>query len=59
MTHRETPAPPPPVRPLAATTRYCAALARFGLTPTQCLAGAGARYDAALRALVAEARHGR
>jgi hypothetical protein len=50
-----TPPPPPPVHPLAATTRYCAGLAKFGLTPTQCLAGAGARYDAALHRLIARA----
>lgn len=48
----------PPAAPLAATTRYCAALAKFGLTPVQCLAGPGARYDAALRRLLGDGRRG-
>lgn len=53
-----TPAPGrPPAAPLAATERYCAALSKFGLTPVQCLAGPGARYDAALRRLL-EGRRG-
>jgi len=36
-----------------ATERYCAGLAKFGLTPTQCLRGVGLRYNAALTRLVA------
>lgn len=48
----------PPAAPLAATARYCAALAKFGLSPAQCLAGPGARYDAALRRLLGDGRRG-
>lgn len=44
--------PSPPLFPLRATTRYCAGLAKFGLEPAQCLAGAGGRYEAALRRLI-------
>lgn len=51
--------PTPPARPpapvLPATQRFCEALARFGLAPAQCLHGAGARYDAALRQILAAA----
>lgn len=48
----------PPAVPLPATERYCAALSKFGLTPAQCLAGPGARYDAALRRLLGDGRRG-
>ena len=48
---------PPPVLP--ATVRYCEALARFGLTPAVCLAGVGAKYDQALRRVIAQVTDGR
>lgn len=39
---------------LPATWRYCQSLTKFGLTPTQCLAGVGRKYNQALVKLAAQ-----
>ncbi|NMP22194.1 hypothetical protein [Sulfobacillus harzensis] len=39
---------------LPATWRYCQSLAKFGLTPTQCIAGVGRKYNQALVQLAAQ-----
>lgn len=49
---------PGPERIWPATYRYCASLARFGLSPTQCLAGAGRRYNQALTRLAVQTTPG-
>lgn len=50
-----TPAlPPAETIILPATERYCQSLTRFGLTPTQCYAGVGRKYNAALVRLLGQ-----
>lgn len=38
----------PPTVILPATWRFCQGLAKFGLTPAQCLTGVGRKYNTAL-----------